>query len=823
MDIKTNAFNRPEEILQALHDLFQREERVVLAAKEEAEVSGLAREYIRRCGREYQAIVWINATTNEMFLADLYEALERFSLPTDRTIGAGGLFRTLHMYLQEQGHSLLVLDHLPAAFRVLNTPETSSLSYDLLLITHLENTPAELPRLELADLDAQAGARLVLSCAGLLAEQAKLDTVESGVRLAALELAREVQGDPLALRLAGGYLRQSGKSMSDYLEVFRGYPVHLQLQRSEQQELEVAGEICLDWSERTHAEAREILQSCACLLPDMIPVALCWPDEAAMAHRRKEAIQLLVTLGLLVTNENGTMLSMHPLLQQLVRQFYRLDQQPQQQNHVDRLLHRLQHLLPALEKEAVSPRLRISGHILHLERLSSAWEITSTGSAEVFAWAARQLWEQSMYIQARTLLQRALAIWEQSAEISQRVIAPALAKLAELSAQLGDYAEAEALAHRAISGLIAAQGANHPDVLGVLQQLGQYYAAQQKKNEAQACYKKVLKTAEALKLRHHPAYSLAKYHLALLAMEQGKDEQAEDLLRRVCAVWKRQLGESHRSTTGAYLKLGEVAARLQHWQRAYNAYQLALPWIAQDMGQAHLLQVDQLEQVAQVMFQVGKLAEAQRTWQSVLEVRERTRDEAPIPYLACLNELARVTLAQGQQAEALALLEQAQRYIAERDEVRDSPVEAETLLRLAEVCECEQDYERAEQIASKALAMRENVMGSTHPELVETLGELAKLKLGLGETEEAEKFMLRALVCYQHAGKPEDMKLDPVLQRLAALETARACFDTARMYLQRQRAIRELALGTDDPRVQEIRQKLAENASARNAEAPVAR
>ena len=46
---------------------------------------------------------------------------------------------------------------------------------------------------------------------------------------------------------------------------------------------------------------------------------------------------------------------------------------------------------------------------------------------------------------------------------------------------------------------------------------------------------------------------------------------------------------------------------------------------------------------------------------------------------------------------------------------------------------------------------------------------------------------------------------------MAEIETGRKRLDVARMYLLRAQAVREIALGEEDPRTQEIKQKLAEN------------
>lgn len=798
-------------MLEKLHETFQSEKRVVLAGGEGRGKTTLARAYTRRFGVEYQRVAWIDATTDETFLADVCEALQDCALPVDMAQGSQGLFQTLHTHLSEQQKALLVLDHVPFAFKLLDASEQLPLAYDCLVITHREQTPPALPRLTLSGLDEQAGALLLLHQAGLLAEPDELAAADDDMRRAALELAREMQGEPCALRLAAGYLREHGGSVRAYLELFRAYPVRLQFSDHEQEELAVAGEICLTRVEQAYPVAGAMLRTCALGLPGAIPAAWLPQSDAEVA-----ALQPLVVLGLLETSQDGKLLSMHPRLQHLVRQFYGLDEQPRQRQQVELLLRRLRDLLPSLVDETPSARLRLAGHIRHLEKLSQSWEDMEPAHADVLSWTAGQLEAWRLSEQAETLLRRALQFRERSGEASPLAITATLEKLAALNAQAGNYSEAQALARRVLTSKMEAQGIQHPDVLVALLQLGQYYAAQHKESEAEACYQKVISMGEVLKLRHHLVYSGAKYHLARLFIAQGKDEQAEDLLLRVCAVWKHLLGSQHPLTVEAQLTLAELAAHLKHWERALDLYQRAIPIYAEARGQAHPLVLSHQERAAQVMFELGQLEEAKSAWSTVLALREQTREGAST---ASLNGLARIALAQGQLKEALAFLEQAQADAAGREEAAGL-VQAEMLTTLAVAHEAREDYQQAERAASKALEMRESLLGAAHLDLVEHLNMLARLKRALGENEEAEKLLRRALYCYQRAHRPEDMRLDPALIGLAEIETGRERFEVARMYLLRARAIRGLALSTDDARFQEIEQLLAENDRLRDLAEP---
>jgi tetratricopeptide (TPR) repeat protein len=117
-------------------------------------------------------------------------------------------------------------------------------------------------------------------------------------------------------------------------------------------------------------------------------------------------------------------------------------------------------------------------------------------------------------------------------------------------------------------------------------------------------------------------------------------------------------------------------------------------------------------------------------------------------------------------------------------------------------------FEQAITTSTQAFDLRVQILGDKHQDLVESLSHLASVYLAQKEYQRAEPYLLQALSLYQEAQRPEDMILDPVLNGLAEIEIARERLEMAQNYLDRSRAIRELALGQSDPRTIEIIRKL---------------
>lgn len=807
--------------LDTLHTTFADHQIVVISGSDGIGKTAVLWEYTQRFSQHYQSIIWFNAATNETFLADLMTALQARSLPIDPNQGVVNLFQTLHNSMSTQRRTLLILDNFSYSFTIQESLEQQP-TIRVAVITQGQQAPAEIPRLELTSLNAYDGAMLLLHQAGLLSPHETLDQAGDEEHQAALELARELRGFPIALYLVGKYLRMTGSNAQDYLTAFRDYPTPLHLTTSSDgiamEEFAVACERSFIHLQEVNPTVFELLQIGALLLPEAIPGILFQSQTEHTsskngAEQEQEIIEILQDSGLVTADYNPSLLSMHRLVQDIIRQFITESKREQLIKQALGLLY--QHL-PVLQTETLPTRLRIASQIRHLAKISESESAFSDRSlfneaADVFTWAATLFWEQLMISEAEALLRRALSIWERTLGNAHPTIATVLSNLATMNSLLKNYPEAEALSHRAINSKISALGIDHPDILLTLDQLGHIYAEQGKQKEARQCYEKAIAVGDTVKLRQHPLYVTVMYDLALLYMEQKSWEKAIPLLRKVCIIRTSSLGLQDQATMEAWFSLAVASIQQRNWQRAKTAYQHALPVCEKLLGEEHAITLDHLECSATVLRHLGELTEAKHNLQRVLEIRERDLSYQHLSIVPCLNGLARIALVQEQFTEALALLERAQCIYANQPE---DLTFATVLDTLASIETAQQQYSQAISTYTRALELRRQILGEEHVDLVENLNNLAGLYLKRKEYHQAERHLLQALSIYQEEQRPEDMMLDPVLNGLAEVEIAREHFDMARIYLDRSRAIRELTLGHSDPRTTEVVQRLASLAKA---------
>ncbi|HLI72069.1 MAG TPA: ATP-binding protein, partial [Ktedonobacteraceae bacterium] len=231
-----------ENLLQTIDTALQHHRRVVITGAQGMGKTTVAQAYAQQFGRRYRSVFWINAATEETLLADLLAMLPPSALPVYTSQRLFSLLQALQQDLFTQQDALIILENfperktlpdlamLPTSLVAAFTPRQMASS--VIVITQAADLPTALPCVKLTPLDAQEGALLVLRRSGLLAEHAELDQVAEEQRRAALELARELQGLPVALALAAGYLRATNSGIGAYLAAFREYATRTHLPAS---------------------------------------------------------------------------------------------------------------------------------------------------------------------------------------------------------------------------------------------------------------------------------------------------------------------------------------------------------------------------------------------------------------------------------------------------------------------------------------------------------------------------------------------------------------------------------------------------------------
>ena len=122
-----------------------------------------------------------------------------------------------------------------------------------------------------------------------------------------------------------------------------------------------------------------------------------------------------------------------------------------------------------------------------------------------------------------------------------------------------------------------------------------------------------------------------------------------------------------------------------------------------------------------------------------------------------------------------------------------------SLNNLALVMHRKGDFDEAERLYERSLAVTESALGADHPQVASTLTNIAWVAIDRGDHRQAEELLLRALAIRKAALGPAHPTVAASLTELAAVYTAEGDYAKAEQMLKAAVIIREEALGPDDP------------------------
>jgi CHAT domain-containing protein/tetratricopeptide (TPR) repeat protein len=137
------------------------------------------------------------------------------------------------------------------------------------------------------------------------------------------------------------------------------------------------------------------------------------------------------------------------------------------------------------------------------------------------------------------------------------------------------------------------------------------------------------------------------------------------------------------------------------------------------------------------------------------------------------------------------------------------PDVGQTLTNLANVFRDQGKYGETEELYKRALAIRETALGANHSDVGQTLNSLANLYRAQGKYEEAEGLHKRALVIRENALGASHPAVAQALHNLAMVSERQGKYRDAEELNKRALAIREQALGANHPDVAHTLNNLA--------------
>jgi len=204
-----------------------------------------------------------------------------------------------------------------------------------------------------------------------------------------------------------------------------------------------------------------------------------------------------------------------------------------------------------------------------------------------------------------------------------------------------------------------------------------------------------------------------------------------------------------------------------------------------------------LQTMGRVYRVMGLYDEASPLLEGAVEIREGVES---LELAAALNELGTIRLWQGEleQSEELA-----RRAVAMREKLlgADHPDVATSLNALGNALQNSGQLEEAETAHRRALSIRERTLGPEHIDVGQSSHNLAIVRYSLNDFDEAERLYRRAAAIEEKSHGPDNHNLASSLHTLAILYETQGRYDEAIEYETRSLEIRERVLGEKHPHV----------------------
>lgn len=755
------SFTDRDDILTELYDTFTSGQSVqirtqVLSGPRGVGKTFIAMEYARRRQHEYQAILWLNATTLELLSADIITLARQLGIPEQNGGDKQQRFAAVRHWLQRHEKWLVVLDNLED-FTLINQLIPLQGSGHVLLITHTQVSGGFDSTIFVPQMTLEDGALLVLQRATIIPKQSSRISASETEFLQASAIAQEVECYPLSLDQAGIYIKETQQTLSTYLKRYRWQKWRSRYLRwqgwfAKDRLVPVTTTFALTFKkiDQIDSNAWKLLRFFAFLHPDALPDEMIMQGASSLIGSLHtitadplffdNALTTLQRFELVHLSADSTTLNMHSVVQIAIRKELTKKQRNQLANQAVCLINSIfpeEILFKTWEKcERYLPQAQ------HCSTLIQDFHLTLKEGGLLLERLGFYYYQRGCYSEAKTYLTQALNLQEHHQDKDPSDIAQTLNSLGLLSQRLAQYQDAKVLHKRALE--LRERIPDHPQIAESLHNLAVLYEHEGQYYEAEQLYLRALSLDERLAGSDHPDTIKTLNNLALMYYLQGDYPKAQTAYQRVFTIYERSLPLDHPDWTYILNGMGTLAEKRGDDEQAADFYQRALTIREQALGKEHSETAHNINKSAHISELRGNYQQAEALYRLALASGEKTLGSEHPDIALFLNNLALLAYKQGQYTQAEPLYQRAL-GIYELTPGAERAAFAQVLNNLGLLYHKTKNIERAEALLRQALVLREQLLGMTHPDTALSLSNLADLLVDQRRYEEAKPLLQRAL------------------------------------------------------------------------------
>jgi tetratricopeptide (TPR) repeat protein len=575
-----------------------------------------------------------------------------------------------------------------------------------------------------------------------IAAQFLVDRTGDQDREAALELAGELGGLPLALEQAAAFMQASGRNIADYLGLFRESRSEL-LARGQvhgyDKKVATTWSVAFDQLHETCPGAVVLLRLLAWYAPEQIPVRLLLKpgnslpasvdaevgdqlrsllasplavDDALMALRQYS----LVSTPNLLSNPNYGMVSVHRLVQAVTADHLPTGQRDAWWRAAGALV---EDVLPNDPNEP-------SAWPIYAVLFSHARAALPAGSAGV-AGLTRYLLATGDFRTARVIGELVLESRRHLLGEKNRETLRAMNDLGLTLRFLGELESAHELLQQVVEGCRHLLGDEASDTLNARQGLGWVLRDLGHWDEAEAEFRTVLRLQTKQFGDRHPECLTTRRGLASVLRRRGWLAPAEAEYRAVLDARRHVLGEDHPDTLQSRHDLAYVLRQTGQLQAAEAEYRMVHEMQRQLLGEEHPATLITRHNLAVFLQDRDRWDEAGNEFRAVLDARRRVLGDRHPETLTTRHSLAYMLQVGGEHAAAeseyRAIIGLQRQVLGE-----ENPATLATRNNLAFVLQDQGRWGEAEDEFRAVLDARRRVLGEDHRETLDTWHALAYVR-----------------------------------------------------------------------------------------------
>lgn len=813
LPLRNPFFTGREEVLGNLDTQMRDTRLVALSGLPGAGKTSIAIEYAHRRSKEYQAVFFVKAETQDDLLTGFAALAHPLGLPERDEKDVNKVVMAVKHWLENNSGWLLLLDNADDTSVVRSFIPTGKQGH--VLLTTRSSLVGGIVK-DVIGVDKMVpheAALLLLRRAGLLTETEDLTSAGDEDKSAALSIARDVDGLPLAVDQAGAFIRSTPVTPAEYLELYHTAGTALRAEADRDgtyDHISVLTTFSLAFENvvRNNAVAADLLRLCSFLSPDAIPEVILNEGVPELGEYLNEAatqplvlykaLQETYRYSLLRRDPRARTLSVHRLVQVVLQDNMSMDER---RLWGERAIKALARSFPVTTLSNLPDCERLLPHARVCANLVTEWgfEILEAGLLQHNL--ALYYNFRGQFAEAEQFARRALPIREKCLGESHLDVAETIHILGSVCYYQGRAGEAEPLYLKALAIREATLGKEHPDVGPSLNGLANVYSYQSRFAEAEPLYRRALSLLEKTRGHEHSDVAYVLNNLSIIYFHRGNYKEAEQYLLRSVAIREKTLGTEHPDVAHSLNNLANVLSYQGRYSEAESLFRRALSIWKKAFGDEHPYVATSIGNLAKICNLQGRYSESEPLFQQALAITEKTVGLDYPEAIHLFNGLAKVYALQKRFDEAEGLHRRALSSI-EKSLGVEHPYAAFCIQGLAELYRDQGRNGEAELLFQQATLIREKVLGPNHNLLAMTLSSWGVLKQREGDYSQSELLYRRALKILEKNTGSEHPEVASCLHNLAEMFCEKGDYLNAEAHIQRGLVIREKVLGLSHPDTQ---------------------